>query len=181
MGRTYALALNTAFGRGIQATWAATRGTPLVAGALEPRVRAAASVFPFLSDYQRVWEMDLATAAYEELRAYLRRHDPTHEDVTAMWRTLAKGVVGKRLDKERSDRDFYRFSVPRDVTAVALAPDGDFEVEGVGLADLLPESVQPVAISNATTTPTTAASIRHPPGNTDSRSNTRRSSTKSRS
>ena len=32
--------------------------------------------------------MDLATDAYEELRAYLRRHDPTHEHVEEMWRTL---------------------------------------------------------------------------------------------
>ena len=63
-------------------------GLTIACAALEPRVRAAAPVYPFLSDYQRVWEMDLATDAYEELRAYLRRHDPTHEDVTAMWRTL---------------------------------------------------------------------------------------------
>ena len=32
----------------------------------------------------------------------------------------AKGVIGKRLDKERSDRDFYRFSVPTSAQAVAF-------------------------------------------------------------
>lgn len=32
----------------------------------------------------------------------------------------AKGIVGKRLDAERSDRDFYRFSVPAGASAVAL-------------------------------------------------------------
>jgi serine/threonine-protein kinase len=32
----------------------------------------------------------------------------------------AKGVIGKRLDKERSDRDFYRFSVPANASAVAF-------------------------------------------------------------
>ena len=35
-------------------------------------------MYPFLSDYQRVWEMDLATGAYAELREYLRRFDPMH-------------------------------------------------------------------------------------------------------
>jgi len=41
----------------------------------------------------------------------------------------AKGVIGKRLDKERSDRDFYRFSVP------AGAPAVTFEASAVpGLA-----------------------------------------------
>ena len=39
LGRTYALALNTSFGRGVLATWAAARGTPIAVGALEPRVR----------------------------------------------------------------------------------------------------------------------------------------------
>lgn len=51
----------------------------LACAALEPRIARAASVFPFLSDYQRVWEMDLAKGAYGELVSYFRRFDPTHE------------------------------------------------------------------------------------------------------
>src|SRR5690606_27487397 len=31
----------------------------LACAALEPRIRRAAPTFPFLCDYQRVWEMDL--------------------------------------------------------------------------------------------------------------------------
>lgn len=54
-------------------------GLTLACAALEPRVRRAAPVFPFLCDYQRVWEMDLATNAYEELRTYFRHFDPRHE------------------------------------------------------------------------------------------------------
>jgi cephalosporin-C deacetylase len=54
-------------------------GLTLACAALEPRVRRAAPVFPFLCDYQRVWEMDLATNAYEELRTYFRLFDPRHE------------------------------------------------------------------------------------------------------
>jgi cephalosporin-C deacetylase len=54
-------------------------GLTLACAALEPRIKRAAPVFPFLCDYQRVWEMDLATNAYEELRTYFRLFDPRHE------------------------------------------------------------------------------------------------------
>ena len=50
----------------------------LACAALEPRIKRAAPVFPFLCDYQRVWEMDLAKDAYQELRSYFRLFDPTH-------------------------------------------------------------------------------------------------------
>jgi len=46
--------------------------------ALEPRVKLAAPVSPFLCDYKRVWEMDLAKDAYQELRTWFRLFDPTH-------------------------------------------------------------------------------------------------------
>lgn len=51
----------------------------LACAALEPRIRKAAPEYPFLCDYQRVWEMDLAVAAYEELRTFFRQFDPRHE------------------------------------------------------------------------------------------------------
>ena len=51
----------------------------LACAALEPRIKKAAPIYPFLCDYQRVWEMDLATNAYEELRLYFRNFDPRHE------------------------------------------------------------------------------------------------------
>lgn len=54
-------------------------GLTLACAALEPRVRRAAPIFPFLCDYQRVWEMDLAANAYEELRTFFRLFDPRHE------------------------------------------------------------------------------------------------------
>lgn len=54
-------------------------GLTLACAALEPAIKLAAPVFPFLCDYQRVWEMDLAVAAYEELRAFFRLFDPRHE------------------------------------------------------------------------------------------------------
>ena len=51
----------------------------LACAALEPRIKRAAPVFPFLCDYQRVWEMDLAKDAYEELRTWFRQFDPLHQ------------------------------------------------------------------------------------------------------
>lgn len=47
--------------------------------ALEPRIAKAAPEFPFLCDYKRVWDMDLAAHAYAELKDYFRFFDPRHE------------------------------------------------------------------------------------------------------
>jgi cephalosporin-C deacetylase len=54
-------------------------GLTLACAALTPTLKKAAPIFPFLCDYQRVWEMDLAKDAYDELRAYFRLFDPRHE------------------------------------------------------------------------------------------------------
>jgi cephalosporin-C deacetylase len=53
-------------------------GLTLACASLEPRIRKAAPVFPFLCDYKRVWEMDLAAGAYEELKTFFKQFDPTH-------------------------------------------------------------------------------------------------------
>ncbi len=51
----------------------------IACAALEPSIVKLAPVYPFLSDYQRVWEMDLAEeGAYKELKTYFRLHDPQH-------------------------------------------------------------------------------------------------------
>jgi cephalosporin-C deacetylase len=63
-------------------------GLTLACAALEPRIRRAAPVFPFLCDYQRVWEMDQAKDAYEELRAYFRSFDPLHSNEEALFTKL---------------------------------------------------------------------------------------------
>lgn len=54
-------------------------GLTLACAALEPRIRRAAPNFPFLCDYQRVWEMDQAKDAYAELKDFFRNFDPLHE------------------------------------------------------------------------------------------------------
>jgi cephalosporin-C deacetylase len=54
-------------------------GLTLACAALVPTIKRVAPIYPFLCDYQRVWEMDLADGAYEELKTYFRRYDPRHE------------------------------------------------------------------------------------------------------
>lgn len=54
-------------------------GLTIACAALEPRVKLAAPIYPFLCDYKRVWEMDLAQDAYDELQTWFRRFDPLHE------------------------------------------------------------------------------------------------------
>lgn len=46
---------------------------------LVPELKIAVPQYPFLSDYKRVWEMDLAEGAYGEIKTYLRFFDPRHE------------------------------------------------------------------------------------------------------
>jgi cephalosporin-C deacetylase len=60
----------------------------LACAALEPRVKRVAPVYPFLCDYQRVWELDCARDAYEELRLFFRFHDPRHERVQQIFTRL---------------------------------------------------------------------------------------------
>lgn len=63
-------------------------GLTLACIALEPRVKMAAPIFPFLCDYLRVWEMDLDVAAYEELRTHFRSFDPLHERESEIFNKL---------------------------------------------------------------------------------------------
>jgi len=56
--------------------------------ALEPRIKRAAPIFPFLSDYQRVWSMDQAKDAYAELQEYFRLFDPLHTHEKSIFETL---------------------------------------------------------------------------------------------
>ncbi len=51
----------------------------IVCAALVPEIKLCAPNYPYLSDYKRVWDMDLDRGAYEGLRYYFRNFDPTHE------------------------------------------------------------------------------------------------------
>lgn len=60
----------------------------IACAALEPRIKRAAPLYPFLSDYMRVWEMDHAKEAYGELQEYFRHSDPLHKQETSIFEML---------------------------------------------------------------------------------------------
>lgn len=60
----------------------------IACAALEPRIKRCATLYPFLSDYRRVWEMDQAKDAYAELRTFFRMFDPTHARIDEWFRRL---------------------------------------------------------------------------------------------
>ncbi len=77
-------------------------GLTLACAALEPRIALAAPVYPFLSDYQRVWEMDLAKDAYEGLTYYFMRFDPTHDKESEIFTRLGYIDVQHLADRIRA-------------------------------------------------------------------------------
>jgi cephalosporin-C deacetylase len=51
----------------------------LACAALTPTLKLAVCNYPFLCDYKRVWEMDIPTSPYIEIRDYFRAFDPNHK------------------------------------------------------------------------------------------------------
>jgi cephalosporin-C deacetylase len=60
----------------------------IACAALSPQIKRAAPAYPFLCDYQRVWELDLAKDAYQEIKDYFRLFDPRHERTEEFFTTL---------------------------------------------------------------------------------------------
>ncbi|MBQ8388854.1 MAG: acetylxylan esterase [Clostridia bacterium] len=54
-------------------------GLSVACAALVPEIKLCAPLYPYLSDYKRVWEMDLAKSAYDGIKYYFRYFDPMHE------------------------------------------------------------------------------------------------------
>ncbi len=63
-------------------------GLTLACAALTPSIKRIAPAYPFLSDYRRVWEMDLAQGAYEELKTFFKQFDPQHKREDEIWNRL---------------------------------------------------------------------------------------------
>lgn len=55
---------------------------------LVPGIKKCAPLYPYLSDYKRVYEMDLNKDAYEGLKYYFRHFDPTHERFDEIYEKL---------------------------------------------------------------------------------------------
>ncbi|MBT3271839.1 MAG: prolyl oligopeptidase family serine peptidase [Spirochaetales bacterium] len=70
---------------------------------LVPEVNRLAPVFPFLSDYRRVWEMDLAKRAYKELADYFRMFDPRHEREEEIFNTLGYIDIKNLADRIKGE------------------------------------------------------------------------------
>lgn len=68
--------------------WSQGGALSLACASLVPSISRACSAHPFLSDYKRVWEMDLIRQAYAEISDFFRRHDPLHERIDTWWERL---------------------------------------------------------------------------------------------
>lgn len=60
----------------------------LVCAALEPRIKRVVAQYPFLSDYRKMFELDINSSAYEELAYWFRFRDPMHEREEEILQTL---------------------------------------------------------------------------------------------
>ncbi|MDR0732419.1 MAG: acetylxylan esterase [Treponema sp.] len=78
-------------------------GLTVACAALYPNLKKAAPAQPFLCDYKRVWEMDLAKGAYQELQDYFRRFDPRHEREEEIFTTLGYVDLQFLADRIRAE------------------------------------------------------------------------------
>jgi len=82
-------------------------GLTIACASLEPRVAKMAPRCPFLSDYKRVWDMDLDKGAYDELRRYFRTQDPLHEKEDKIFETLGYIDVSKLAPRIKAECHMY--------------------------------------------------------------------------
>lgn len=75
----------------------------LACASLEPRIKRLAAVYPFLSDYKRVWELDLAKDAYQEIRDYFRLFDPAHTQEDEIFRKLGYIDIQNLVNRIKGD------------------------------------------------------------------------------
>lgn len=71
----------------------------LACAALAPEIRAVWTVYPFLCDYRRVWDMNTGEHAYSELQMWLKRRDPRHERIDDFFERL--GYIDVQFLAER--------------------------------------------------------------------------------
>lgn len=80
----------------------------IACSALVPEIKAAAPCYPFLCDYRRVWEMDMAERAYAELKEYFRHFDPRHEREEEIFEKL--GYIDLQFLAPRIKADLIMFT-----------------------------------------------------------------------
>jgi len=123
--------------------------------ALTPNLKLALPQYPFLSDYKRVWDMDLDDRAYVELREYFRHYDPTHEHENEIFTKLGYIDLQHLADRIKAEIVMYtglmdvvcppstQFAIYNKITSkkdVVIYPD--FGHEGLkGQSDLVAQKV----------------------------------------
>ncbi len=63
-------------------------GLSIACAALVPEIALCVPLLPYMSDYMRVWNMDLDVGAYEGIRYYLRAFDPLREHIDEFFKKL---------------------------------------------------------------------------------------------
>lgn len=86
----------------------------IACAALEPRIKKAAPVYPFLCDYKRVWEMDLTDDAYWDIKKFFRNFDPKHENEEECFTKL--GYIDLQYLAPRIKADVMMFTGLMDTT-----------------------------------------------------------------
>ncbi|TYP76753.1 acetylxylan esterase [Paenibacillus methanolicus] len=74
----------------------------MACAALEPSVKLAVPVYPFLTDYKKAWEMGATTSAYEEIAYYFRFMDPLHNRQEEVFRKLGYIDIQHLADRIRA-------------------------------------------------------------------------------
>jgi cephalosporin-C deacetylase len=75
----------------------------IACAALEPSIKRAAPLYPFLSDYKRVWSIDQAKDAYLELQEYFRLFDPQHKREDKIFETLGYVDIQNLASRIKAD------------------------------------------------------------------------------
>ena len=81
---------------------------------LVPEIKKCAPLYPYLSDYKRVYEMDLNKGAYEGLKYYFRHFDPTHKHFDEIYEKL--GYIDVQNIAKRMKAELLMFTGLMDTT-----------------------------------------------------------------
>lgn len=79
----------------------------LACAALVPSIKRCAPSYPYLCDFRRVWEMDLAKGAYDGLAFYFRKFDPQHKHEDELFEKLGYIDIQNLAPRIRAHVQFY--------------------------------------------------------------------------
>lgn len=82
-------------------------GLTVACAALVPSIKLALPVYPFLTDYLRVWEMDLMGEGYGEIRTWFKRFDPRHQQNEAVFTQLGYIDVQHLASRIEAEVDWF--------------------------------------------------------------------------